>query len=127
MNTLIIAALCILPIKQGEQMIDAPQHIVGIQAHSTETNGTLKIESIQRYTTSEFRTWTETNVVGAVTNVTVRNGWFTTAHPVTNTVLDVTLANGKYSSVTNIYIPGGLIRATGTAFTNSIINVFTQE
>lgn len=127
MNILLIAALAILPIREGTDTIGAPKHIVAVSATSTAQSGTLKIQSIQSYRTAEFRTWTETNVVGTVTNVTVRNGWFTTAHPVTNTVLDVTLANGKYSSVTNIYIPGGQIYATGTAFTNAIINVFTQE
>lgn len=123
---LIIAALAMLPINKGEQVV-TPQHIVAVQASSTEASGTLKLQSIGSYTTAAFETWNETNVVGAVTNVTVKNGWKTTVHPVTNDVLDVTMTSGRYSAVTNLYVPGGLLFASGSAFTNSVINVFTEN
>ena len=123
---MIIAALAVLPINKGEQIV-SPQHIVAVQASSTEASGTLKLQSVGTYTTEAFETWNETNIVGAVTNVTVKNGWKTTVHPVTNDVLDVTLSSGKYSSVTNLYVPGGLLLASGSAFTNSVISVFTEN
>lgn len=123
---LIVAALSVLPINEGEQIVE-PQHVVAVQASSTEASGTLKLQSVGSYTTETFETWSETNVVGSVTNITVKNGRKTTMHQVTNDVLDVTLSSGKYSSVTNLFIPGGRLVASGTAFTNSVINVFTDN
>lgn len=62
-----------------------------------------------------------------VTNVTTFTRKAYTEHPVTNTVLDAALTGGKYAAVTNLFIPAGKIVGSGTALTNGVIFVFTEE
>jgi len=63
----------------------------------------------------------------SVTNVTTVTQICPYPHWVTNVLLDVTLRGGKYSTVTNIYLPVSRVYLSGTASTNGIVNVFVDD